>query len=97
MATDINLHVHPDATTAFLQRGESMWFLVYTGRPGFSRQMQPITNGEIDGALSALCRCPTHRHKAQTRPRAVADAGLCKSRQENRFVTCRWRTGSSET
>ena len=51
MATDINLHVHPDATTAFLQRGESMWFLVYTGRPGFSRQMQPITNGEIDGAI----------------------------------------------
>jgi hypothetical protein len=51
MASDINLHVHPHATFASLHKGDAMWFLTYTGQPGFNREMQPITDNEIADAL----------------------------------------------
>ncbi len=45
------INVHPEATGALLQKGSTLWFLVFTGPNGAKWDMQLVAPNELSEAL----------------------------------------------
>jgi hypothetical protein len=47
----VAIQVHPEATAAILQKGKTLWFLVFNGPNGVRWSLQTVTHSELNLAL----------------------------------------------